>query len=1146
MVGDYEVLEELIRNDGQVLYRARQLDSHAPILVKVPRRRPPKPADLKLLTHEFELLRELSFPGVPRPLGLSEAKGICSLSLEDNGGAPLDSFVCSFPEDLDKFFHLAIEVCSILAELHRSNVVYRNLSPLTVLANADGRVTLADFSQADRCAPGTASGRRPVPPPLALPPSLQEQAGVVDCGVDHRTDLHSLGVTLYEWLTGISPLASQEHHGLIHAQAANWPAPPREHQPLIPEPVSEIIRKLLSKTPEDCYQSAAGVRWDLANCAREWSNRRFIAPFPLRRNDIPDRLVVPQQVFAALLSCQDLDDLVEDLSARVAALEQDGTADLAAGLTLILNWARALQGRAAANLSLSSELLDEEQYCQRYSGQPFFLTIYHGLKLSLAVIFAAWDDALEAARYARQFSHALSGTTWPMLLDFFYGLTVARLAREAPAQQRNRWIGEISDIYGSMRVLAEHSPGDFACFALLLRAELARLSGGVRDRDAADAYEAAIRAADAAQSLPNEALAKEIYSRFWRDHRHLGAARSYLQEAAKLYELWGAKAKVRTLRERWPDLAGETAGASLAIPDAVATKQADGEKILRAVVEGTASTVGRDFFVSLVRHLASALDVRYCFVTRCVDSSRACMLSFWKGADWAETMEYETGPMPCQEVLTGHVIFHPQQVRRLFPGAAVFAELGAESYLGVPLRGASGRVIGHLAALDNKKMPESPQRLAVLKTVAAWAAAELERSQAHDDLRLALAAAEELKTRLQAENAYLRDEIRQEYDFEQIVGSSPALAALLSRVGQAAPTDCALLLQGEPGSGKELLAREIHNQSTRRQRPLVKVSCGAVSAAAVERELFGHVQGAIPGAAGPQIGRIELAKGGTIFLDEVGGLPPGAQIMLLRVLRAQEFEPVGGGRARQSDVRVIAATSRNLEKEVAAARFNAGLFRWLSAMTLSVPPLRERPRDIPKLVTLLLARFSRKFGKRIPSVSQETMERLVSYSWPGNLRELHSIIERAFVVSKGPIISLDQDLLPLRAVAAKANASAALPALRRTVSSGARSEEMIPGGLGFGGPGAGEVGSGRVGLGGVDLGSADSGEESESAGPADPGPRPTFVKEVERRHILSTLQQASWVIEGPRGAAKLLGLHPNTLRSRLKKLGIRRPPPEIS
>jgi formate hydrogenlyase transcriptional activator len=271
--------------------------------------------------------------------------------------------------------------------------------------------------------------------------------------------------------------------------------------------------------------------------------------------------------------------------------------------------------------------------------------------------------------------------------------------------------------------------------------------------------------------------------------------------------------------------------------------------------------------------------------------------------------------------------------------------------------------------------------------------------------------------------------------------------------------------------------------------------------------LFGHVQGALPAAERCAAG-FELADGGAIFLDEVGSLPLGTQIKLLRVLQQHEFEPVGGGRPTSVDVRVIAATSRDLAKEVAAGRFSAGLFHWLSALTLIVPPLRERPGEIPQLLTFLLARFSREFGRKIQSVSPETMELLVTYSWPGNIREMQSIIGRAFLLSKGPILCLGPDLLPASPVAARAHAAPALPALRRSAPAGS----------------------------GV-SGSSDSGP---------PGSQPTSVKEVERQHILSVLQRASWVIEGPQGAAKLLGLHPNTLRSRLKKLGIRRPSPEVT
>jgi Nif-specific regulatory protein len=539
-----------------------------------------------------------------------------------------------------------------------------------------------------------------------------------------------------------------------------------------------------------------------------------------------------------------------------------------------------------------------------------------------------------------------------------------------------------------------------------------------------------------------------------------------------------------------------------------AASRQQAEETLRSVVEGTASVTGADFFRSLVQHLASALEVRYAFVTQCsVDKTIARMLAFWKAGEFVEDVAYDPNVAPCRNVLKGQVALYQRNVQELFPEDTDLVDLGAESYLGLPMINVSGQVIGHLAVLDDKPMRESPQQVRVLRIFAARAAAELDRLKAENDLRAALTEVEQLKNRLQAENIYLQEEIRREHNFEEIVGNSPALLELLSQVEQAAPTDSTVLIYGETGAGKELIARAIHNRSKRRDSPLVKVNCGAISAGLVESELFGHVKGAFTGALERRTGRFELANGGTIFLDEVGELPPETQVKLLRVLQEQEFEPVGSSRTIRVDVRVIAATNRDLQKEVAAGRFRADLFYRLNVLPMTLPPLRSRREDIPKLVTFFLSRFSRKLGKPIASVTQESMHRLMAYSWPGNVRELQNIIERAFVLSAGPILSLGHDLLPDSASQARAGASP-LP----TPST-----------------------------------SAHPGFPREAAAAISPGgPRPAALDDIQKQHILSVLAQTAWVIEGPSGAAKVLSLHPNTLRSRMKKLGIQRPSHEIS
>ena len=524
------------------------------------------------------------------------------------------------------------------------------------------------------------------------------------------------------------------------------------------------------------------------------------------------------------------------------------------------------------------------------------------------------------------------------------------------------------------------------------------------------------------------------------------------------------------------------------------------EETLRAVVEGTVSMTGSDFFYSLVRHLASALRMRYAFVAECLEGteSRVRTRAFWKGEGFGENFEYDVAGTPCMRVLKGEVGHYGKDVQRLFPDDRDLVELGAESYLGVPVLDPSGPLIGHLVILDNQPMVDPSRALAILRVFSARAGAELARLRADERLRTALAEVESLRTRLQAENVYLQDEIRTEHHFDEMVGSSPALLEVLRKTEQVAPTDSTVLVYGETGTGKELIARAIHKHSRRRERPLVKVNSSAISAGLVESELFGHVKGAFTGAFEKHIGRFALADHGTIFLDEVGELPPETQVKLLRVLQEQEFEPVGSNQTVRVDVRVIAATNRDLEEAVRAGQFRADLFYRLNVFPLRVPPLRERASDIPLLATFFLARFAKKFERRVDTISPETMDRLVSYPWPGNIRELQNVIERAAVLSRGPALELDRDLLP------------------------------VPARLG---PGPGVE---RHAEHGQPL------DQSAASGLA------AALEETERTHIVAALERADGVIEGPRGAAKILGMHPNTLRSRMEKLGIKRSAPRVS
>jgi formate hydrogenlyase transcriptional activator len=285
----------------------------------------------------------------------------------------------------------------------------------------------------------------------------------------------------------------------------------------------------------------------------------------------------------------------------------------------------------------------------------------------------------------------------------------------------------------------------------------------------------------------------------------------------------------------------------------------------------------------------------------------------------------------------------------------------------------------------------------LLSQVAAQVAIAVENALAFQEIA-------ELKNKLAEEKLYLEDEIRTEYNFEEIIGESPALKALLQQLQTVAPTDSTVLIEGETGTGKELIARAIHNLSLRRDRTFVKINCAAIPAGLLESELFGHERGAFTGAIAQKLGRFELADHGTLFLDEVGDIPLELQPKLLRVLQEQEFERLGNPRTRKVDVRVVAATNRDLARLVQEGLFRPDLFYRVNIFPLVVPPLRERREDIPALVRYFAQKYARRMNRRVETVPADTLSALERYRWPGNVRELENLIERAVILSPAQVL----------------------------------------------------------------------------------------------------------------------------------------------
>jgi transcriptional regulator with GAF, ATPase, and Fis domain len=323
-------------------------------------------------------------------------------------------------------------------------------------------------------------------------------------------------------------------------------------------------------------------------------------------------------------------------------------------------------------------------------------------------------------------------------------------------------------------------------------------------------------------------------------------------------------------------------------------------------------------------------------------------------------------------------------------------------------RGESGRV-KHLRSIGHPVVSQSGASVEFLGT----AMDVTEHWQARTELEKAFEEIKRLKDRLQDENVALREQIDQALMFEEIVGSSPALEAVLSSVVKVAPTDSTVLLTGETGTGKELIARAIHKRSARSSQAFVAVNCAAIPDSLIASELFGHEKGAFTGAFQRRLGRFEIAEGGTIFLDEVGELPPETQVALLRVLQEREFERVGGGQPIRADVRVIAATNRDLRAGLAVDTFRRDLFYRLHVFPIQIPPLRERREDIPTLVEYFISRYARRAGRDIKGIQSKSLELLKSYSWPGNIRELQNVIERAVIVhEKGSLVVEESWLSP--------------------------------------------------------------------------------------------------------------------------------------
>jgi formate hydrogenlyase transcriptional activator len=412
----------------------------------------------------------------------------------------------------------------------------------------------------------------------------------------------------------------------------------------------------------------------------------------------------------------------------------------------------------------------------------------------------------------------------------------------------------------------------------------------------------------------------------------------------------------------------------------------------------------------------------------------------------------------------------PAEIVRILRGK------GLTSVCCVPLV-TKGRAFGTLNLASRRVDAFTDADAELLNRVAAQIAIAVENALAFKEI-------DSLKDKLAVEKLYLEEEIRSEFNFEEIVGESAVIKRALAQVELAAPGNTTVLVLGETGTGKELIARAIHNLSPRRERTFVKINCAAIPSGLLESELFGHERGAFTGAIAQKVGRFELADRGTIFLDEVGDIPLELQPKLLRVLQEQEFERLGATRTIRVDARVVAATNADLSRLVAERAFRSDLYYRLNVFPIQIPPLRDRREDIPLLVRYFVQKFSRRLNKTVHFVPADAMDALVSYSWPGNIRELENLLERAVILSPGKELRVP------------------LAELRNSAVTSANDDIRAI---------------------------------------ANPGTPVATLEEAERQHILRALRQTQWRIAGPRGAANMLGMKRTTLQARIRKLGIRRP-----
>ncbi len=735
---------------------------------------------------------------------------------------------------------------------------------------------------------------------------------------------------------------------------------------------------------------------------------------------------------------------------------------------------------------------------------------YNIIKSQVLYIYGRIEEAQICSEKAAAALSFISGHVATAVYEFYASLIAIAALERTPHGVSPDHIEQIKVRQRQLQQWADSCPDNFLHKSLLVSAEIARLEDdGWR---AAELYDRAIEEAGRNGYLQEEALARERAGLFWLGQKRLKIAAVYLSEAHHGYQLWGSSRKARLLVKEQGGLIAGTAmsrkSSSTTSMPFLTLLSSTGAALDFAAVMKASRTISREVDLDgLVKKL-----IRIAVET--AGAQQGYLLLMKKGTLLMEASStfdqgeiryrpaIEIGSAEDVPVSIVNYVIRTKEVLSIadavedprFSGDSVVRRLRPRSVLCVPIMG-RGDAVGVLYLVHGLASGVfTADRVEILQSLTAQATISLEnaglyeeRKKSEQELREALEELQRLKHRLEQENVYLHEEINAEQGFGDLVGRSEVLRAVVGQIEHVAPTNASVLILGESGTGKELVAREIHKRSERQHRPLIRVNCASIPKELYESEFFGHVKGAFTGALKDRAGRFELADEGTLFLDEVGEIPLELQNKLLRVLQEQEYERVGDDRTRQVDVRIIAATNRDLRQEVEAGRFRKDLYYRLNVYPIEIPPLCSRKEDIPLLASHLLDLAARKFNCGQLGLTQAHAVTLQGYDWPGNVRELQNVIERAVITSRGHALHFDlPDLVqPSESIAS----SAAIPKASNEM-------DLIP--------------------------------EAEKP-------------HRERENILAALRRSNWKVGGPGGAAELLGVKPTTLHSRIKKMGLKKP-----